>query len=375
MDLTNPSTRYFIASGCPIATTTLYRCVHLREQLQALGHGAMVVDWFDETRIDPAEALTYDVIILYRLPMGPALEGLINQARQLNKPVIFDTDDLIFEPEMTAWHRAVKNLSPADQVQHLDGVRRYLLTLLACDVVTVATPFLAELADKREKAAFVHRNALGNEMLNLADELYHERRMRALDSKVVIGYGSGTATHDIDFLEVTASLVEVLERFSQVELWIAGPLNLPESFTRFSNRVQRHPLTGWQDWFQLMARMDIVLAPLEAGNVFCRAKSEIKFVEAGALGLPVAASDIDPYRDAISNGLDGFLASGEREWTQALATLIQDPQLRITVGEAARQAILKSYSPQARTADLSNLLAKLRPTFKLTPKSLSFLTE
>jgi hypothetical protein len=50
---------------------------------------------------------------------------------------------------------------------------------------------LAELADKREKAAFVHRNALGNEMLNLADELYHERRMRALDSKVVIGYGSG----------------------------------------------------------------------------------------------------------------------------------------------------------------------------------------
>jgi len=125
----------------------------------------------------------------------------------------------------------------------------------------------------------------------------------------------------------------------------------------------------------LMARMDIVLAPLEAGNVFCRAKSEIKFVEAGALGLPVAASDIDPYRDAISNGLDGFLASGEREWTQALSTLIQDPQLRITVGEAARQAILKSYSPQARTADLSNLLAKLRPTFKLTPKSLSFLTE
>ena len=128
----------------------------------------------------PTEALTYDVIILYRLPMGPALEGLINQARQLNKPVIFDTDDLIFEPEMTAWHRAVKSLSPADQVQHLDGVRRYLLTLLACDVVTVATPFLAELADKREKAAFVHRNALGNEMLNLADELYHERRMRLL---------------------------------------------------------------------------------------------------------------------------------------------------------------------------------------------------
>ena len=52
MALTKPSARYFIASGCPIATTTLYRCVHLREQLQALGHDAIVVDWFDEARID-----------------------------------------------------------------------------------------------------------------------------------------------------------------------------------------------------------------------------------------------------------------------------------------------------------------------------------
>ena len=49
----------------------------------------------------PAEALAYDVIVLYRLPMGPALESLISQAHELNKPIIFDTDDLVFEPEMT----------------------------------------------------------------------------------------------------------------------------------------------------------------------------------------------------------------------------------------------------------------------------------
>src|SRR4051812_16619571 len=276
MHLTKPSTRYFIASGCPIATTTLYRCVHLQEQLQALGHDAIVVDWFDDARIDPAQALSYDVIVLYRLPISPALESLISQARQVNKPVIFDTDDLIFEPELTQWHRAVKNLSPADQVQHLEDVRRYLVTLLAADAVTVATPFLAELADKRGKATFVHRNSLGNEMLELADELYKGRSSRAVEPKVVIGYGSGTATHDVDFLAVTASLVTVLEQFPQVELWIAGPLNLPSTLNRFANRVRRYPLTDWQDWFRLMARMDIVLAPLETGNVFCRAKSEIK---------------------------------------------------------------------------------------------------
>ena len=372
MALTKPLARYFIASGCPIATTTLYRCIHLREQLQALGHDVIVVDWFDDAKIDPAEALAYDVIVLYRLPMGQPLENLISQARELNKPIIFDTDDLIFEPEMIAWHRAVKNLSPTDQVQHLEGVRRYLLTLLACDAVTVATPFLAELVVKRGKPAFVHRNSLGNDMLRLADRLYQERAGRTVGSKVIVGYGSGTATHDVDFLEVGPSLVNVLDQFSQVELWIAGPLTLPTSLDRFADRVRCYPLTDWPDWFRLMARMDIVLAPLEANNVFCRAKSEIKFVEAGALGLPVVASDIDPYRDSMSNGRDGFLASNEKEWAQALIPLIEDSQLRGALGEAARQTVLQNYSPRARTTDAKNLLVALEQRLKLTPKSLSF---
>jgi len=359
MDLTKPSARYFIASGCPIATTTLYRCVHLSEQLQALGHEAIVVDWFDESRVDPAEALTYDVIVLYRLPMGPALESLISQARQLNKPVIFDTDDLIFDPEMIAWHRAVKTLSPTDQVQHLNGVRGYLSTLLASDAVTVTTPFLAELVEKRRKPVFVHRNSLGNDMLKLADQLYHERGSRVADSTIVVGYGSGTATHDVDFLEASGALSHVLERFSQVELWIVGPLTLPDSLQRFGERVRRYPLTGWQDWFRLMSQMDIALAPLETGNVFCRAKSEIKFVEAGALGLPVVASYIDPYRDAISAKQDGYLVASEKEWTDALTSLIQDAQLRNDVGRTARDTVLRHYSPAARTTDLSNLLVTL----------------
>ena len=360
MGITIPFARYFIASGCPIATTTLYRCVHLQEQLQALGSEARVVDWFDEANIKVEEALDCDFIVLYRLPMSPTLERLIKEARRLNKPVIFDSDDLVFEPELTAWHRAVKNLSPGDQVQHLDGVRRYLMTLLACDAVTVATPLLAELAGKRDKRALVHRNALGREMRALADELYARRPGRVVEPKVVIGYGSGTATHDVDFQEVTSALERVLERFPKTELWIAGPLTLPAPLERFGERVRRYPLTDWQGWFRLMARMDIVLAPLEMGNVFCRAKSEIKFVEAGALGLSVVASKIDPYQDSMTDGKDGFLAANEGEWTQALTSLIQTAQLREEVGAAARATVIRNYSPEARTADLAKLLSKLK---------------
>ncbi len=316
-------------------------------------------EWFDEAKIEIEGALGHSVIILYRLAMCPPLERLISAANQLGKPVIFDTDDLVFEPELTTWHRAVRNLNPGDQVQHLDGVRRYLMTLLACDSVTVATPLLAELARKRGKRSFLHRNALGREMRELADELYAERRNRAVESKVVIGYGSGTATHEVDFLEAAAALERVLGHFPQVELWIAGPLDLPATLQRFGERVRRYPLTDWQNWFRLMARMDLALAPLEMGNVFCRAKSEIKFVEAGALGLPVVASKIDPYQGSMTDGKDGFLAANEGEWTEALTSLIQHPQLRAQIGAAARATVMRSYSPEARAADLAKLLPEL----------------
>ena len=356
---------FFIASGCPIATTTLYRCVHLREQLEKLGHEAKVAEWFSEKAIDLEEALSYDVIVLYRLPMSALLNQLIHRAHESGKRIIFDTDDLVFEPDLIQWHRAVAQLSESDQELHRSGVERYLETLLASDLVMTATPLLAELAAARGKPAYVHRNALGKEMTALAEQLYATRRQRLDSGKVVIGYGSGTATHDVDFAEVAPALVEILQRFDEVELWIAGPLTLPDTLSRFGERIQRFPLTDWRGWFELLSRMDIALAPLEAGNIFCRAKSEIKFVEAGALGIPVVASRIEPFVGAITEAENGFLAADGEEWKVSLTQLVTQPDMRVRMGEAARQTVLQRYSPEARTKELAVILPGMTRPLKL----------
>ncbi|MBA2586028.1 MAG: glycosyltransferase family 4 protein [Chthoniobacterales bacterium] len=353
------STRFFIASGCPIATTTLYRCVHLQEQLQHLGYRAEVAEWFDETQIHCNVTLNYDVIILYRLAMCAPLRRLIDQARDVDKPIIFDTDDLIFEPDLIEQHRAVANLTPAEQELHAEGVRRYQETLLACNAVLTATPMLAELARRRGKKAFVHRNAMGDEMFALANHLYERRQERPVTDRIVIGYGSGTATHDVDFKEVSGALEQVLGRFAQAELWIVGPLALSEKLESYGEQIRRFPLTDWRGWFDLVSELDIALAPLELGNVFCRAKSEIKFVEAGALGIPVVASDIDPFRHAVTDGEDGLLASDERDWAGALSQLIERPEERRRIGEGARAKVLKHYTLEARATELAAILPEL----------------
>ncbi len=361
MDQPQP-TRCFIASGCSIATTHRYRCIHLQEQLAALGHEAHVAEWFEEAAVDSTEALGYDLIFLYRLPLWPRIRQVIDETRARGKPLIFDTDDLIFEPDLIHEHRAVESLTPEEQTMHAEGVRGYLATLQACDMTVTATPLLAELARAKARPAYVHRNALGTEMLAYADELYRSRQLRSASSVVVIGYGSGTATHDVDFQEAAGALLHVLERFREAELWIAGPLALPLEFEGFGERVRRFPLTDWRDWFELASRMDIALAPLEINNVFCRAKSEIKFVEAAAVGAAVVASDVDPFKDSMTHGHDGLLAANEKEWTEALTVLIQNADQRRVLAAAARRTMVQHYSPSIRAAQLAVLLPQLAPS-------------
>lgn len=352
-----------IAAGCPHATVTRYRCLHLQEQLAANGIDAVVQEWYDLDRIDSQMALPDRALVLQRVPMTQALAALIDRMKAAGRPVIFDVDDLVFEPQLAPWHRGVANLSPAEQELYLDGVRRYAKTLERCDHVLTASPLLAELAARHGPQAHVLRNALGLEMAAWADELHQLRQARldaqGADGRLVIGYGSGTATHDVDFAEAAPAVLDILTRYAHAELWIAGPMRLPEELARFGARVRRFPLLPWREWFQLAAQMDIALAPLEMHNLFCRAKSEIKFVEAGALGLPVVASQIDPFAAAISEGENGFLAANPAQWLAALDKLAASAELRRRIGAAARQTVAGLYSPQARAADLAQLLPSL----------------
>lgn len=352
-----------IAAGVPQITVTRYRCLHLQEQLVANGIHAAVEEWYDLDRVDPLHPLPEQALVLQRVAMTPAVGQLIERMHAAGRSVIFDVDDLIFEPQMAPWHRGVANLSPADQQLYMEGVRRYAATLELCDHVLTTSPLLAELAARHGPQAHVLRNALGTEMMNWTDELHALRQTRLshehAGERVVVGYGSGTSTHDVDFEEAAAAVLDIMTRYPQVELWIAGPMRLPEHLVQFGARVRRFPLMPWRDWFELASQMDIALAPLEMGNLFCRAKSEIKFVEAGALGIPTVASRIDPFIAAVRHGENGLLAGNPAEWMAALDTLVADAGLRQRMGENARRSVQEYYSLATRTKEVAGLLPDL----------------
>jgi glycosyltransferase involved in cell wall biosynthesis len=80
---------------------------------------------------------------------------------------------------------------------------------------------------------------------------------------------------------------------------------------------------------------DIGICPL-LDTQFSRSKSHIKALEYMARGMPVVASDVEPYRRFIKHGENGFLVKYDHEWLRYLSELAGSTDLRLKMGAAAK---------------------------------------
>lgn len=96
---------------------------------------------------------------------------------------------------------------------------------------------------------------------------------------------------------------------------------------------------GWveriEHYLHAVSEFDVWCAPYR-DTAFNRAKFPTKWLESSVLGIPLIASDIEPYRRVIRHGENGFLVRYEHEWGRLLKQLVDDPELRQRVGMTAR---------------------------------------
>jgi glycosyltransferase involved in cell wall biosynthesis len=69
-----------------------------------------------------------------------------------------------------------------------------------------------------------------------------------------------------------------------------------------------------------------------------------KVLQYMAAGIPTVASRIGILPEYVRNGGEGFLAATEDEWTERLATLLDDADLRRHMGAAGRETVAEHYS-------------------------------
>lgn len=113
----------------------------------------------------------------------------------------------------------------------------------------------------------------------------------------------------------------------------------PNTAIRCGLKGKRLGALGWVENFghylQAVSAFDVWVAPYR-DIAFNRAKFATKFLEASMLGIPLIASDIEPYRRVIRHGENGFLVKHEHQWGKYLKYLADDPGLRQRIGMAAR---------------------------------------
>jgi O-antigen biosynthesis protein len=358
--------RVLFASGID-GDTRRYRCDHHQEQLALAGIESVLREADDPHLY--ADAALCDLLILHRAPMTPLLHDVITLAHLRNIPVLFETDDLVFQPERYEQIGLLETLSAQDARRLREDLAGLAQTFARCDHVLVTTEFLAGAATALGKPATVHRNSCSAEMLEIGQDAYAQQQARrqaqakGAKAEVVIGYFSGTGSHNRDFRTVTPVLIDLLRRYPQVVLHLSGHLNIDLAFTPFAGRIRRAPYVSWRELPYIVAQVDINLAPLELDNPFCQAKSEIKWSEAAMVGVPTVATGTEAFRHAIIDGETGMLAGEPAAWEAALVRLIEEPEARWSMGDRARDHVYRSYTPQQRSRELVAAIEKIVAAF------------
>lgn len=346
----------FVTGG--VGDSALYRAHHVAEELRLQGFSTGIT--VQDNPLLSGYADKFSIFVFHRVLYTPSVAKLIERIKLQGKEIVFETDDLVFDPAYLPHMDYFLKMNRLEKKLYENGVGGEILMDPYVKVCTTTTEFLAQKLREKGKRVLIVPNRLSVGDVAIAKEL----PSRVDDGSVKIGYFSGTMSHNKDFGTIIDALIEVLTKYPQTRLVLVGPLDTENRLAVFQDRIESIPYTPREKHFANVASVDINLAPLEIGNPFCESKSELKFFEAGIVGVPTVASATAPYVAAIDDGVDGFVASTTSEWARKLGYLIENREARILMGEKAKEKALRDYANEH--ADNGEYYAYFRSCLKKT---------
>lgn len=336
-----------------------YRVDHMTETLESNGTVVGKVMYYDLT---PEHIKRYNTFVFYRCPWMPQFDEIFKDIRRKNKVSIYAVDDLVIDRKYTDALPVVQEMHEDDRKIYNDGVERHGKLMQHCDYAVTTTEALAQelRTYKNLKEIYVDRNMRNDETIYHSDEAI--KQVDRDDSKVIIGYFSGTNTHNEDFQMVAPALIRILDKYKNTYIKLTGRIDAPDSLKGYEDRLIFTPLVDWRRLPFEMRECHITLSPL-VDTLFNRAKSELKWADSSLVEVPVVASNMGATKDVIDDLVTGVLVENtEDAWFDGLEKLVKDESLRLKIGSQAREYIVKHYSTSGdKAVQLCNFMSRITP--------------
>lgn len=304
-------------------------CGHVRliQPLRELARHGHEIDFTiageTETIEKMRDAHDYDVVVGQRFA-GYEGMGMWRRARVPSNRLVYETDDDLFSIDMANWaaFQAFRNLGVQEAIKGYCEIS---------DLVTVTTKTLGELhVEHGARKVAILPNCIPEYVIDMP-RVNNGRKPR-------IGWIGGSS-HGVDVHEAVPAVRRFLNRNDDWDLFLGGTDYRPT----FNPRDWGQMI--FSEWKQInederayyeMIDFEIGIAPVK-DTTFSRSKSALKALEYNARGIPVVASDVQPYREYIIHGENGFLVKDEHEWIKYIRLLASDTALRREMGQKGRE--------------------------------------
>lgn len=299
-----------------------------------------------------------DVIIMQYAQEEGALELFDALKHQYpNTPLLTEIDDNVI---------SIPNYNPASiTYDPMSDVReRVIRQLKASDGVIVSTPYLKEIYSEFNSHIWVIPNSI--------DFRKWGRLKKKSSSGIRIGWAGGSG-HEGDFEPIADAIRRIAQKHKDVRFcFINGPglRGIPDflkDVPRISHRMIWKPVMKYP---QMLAEQgfDIGIAPLR-DSAFNRGKSNLKWLENSALGIPTVAARVGHMAETVRDGIDGLLYSTPAEFEEKLTALIIDRKLRAKIGYAASVRVKADFDIEDTLDDYVSALDEAIEVKKSLPVS------
>jgi glycosyltransferase involved in cell wall biosynthesis len=297
------------------SSSTRYRALQYFPLLQRAGFDAehvTVSGGLAAFALALKKAAGASVVVVLRKTFPQPLLWLL---RRVSRKLVFDFDDAIF---------CNTNGSPS-----ATRMGRFAAMTRVSDHIFAGNEFLRKNAEKFNNTATLLPTSI------MTDH-YYPNIGKPTDHIDLVWIGSSSTQKYL--IDALPALRLAASRLPSLRLKIIADFDLPDAglatlAIRWSAETEANEL----------ASSHIGIAPMRDDD-WSRGKCALKVLQYMTAGLPVVSSDCGANAEIVEDGINGYLVDTDQTWCDRIVTLANDEALRVRMGEAGRQKVLKTYS-------------------------------